>query len=141
MLAVWRARAHFDPRINDNFRGYAYRHVVCAFIKLTRGRRWQDATCDQLVGWDQPSGEAHPGESIDHRLAIQVLRSECIPLLRQQERYVVVRLFLDGASWEQVAQELGWSIPTIGIIRRRALVCLRTMLRERGLDIDALDWQ
>lgn len=51
--------------------------------------------------------------------------------LPPEEHYLLERLFIDGASEQQVAEELGISQPTVSRWKRKVLQKLRNMLSEQ----------
>lgn len=124
-LETWERAREWDPKKNDNFRGYAYLWVLNAVRMATRRRAYSDATCDELPNSpvdDRPTpeqamiqGERDKREASTDQAAIEVLRG-FMSLLSATESYLVQRVYFDGIEVAELAAT--WKIEKAYIVRR-----------------------
>ena len=106
----------------------AYRASVQASVEAKRRRR-KEAEAAAMA----PSDMSHPGLGTDHELR-PILHEE-IDRLPEAERLPVVLCDLEGLTYEQAAEQLRWSEPTLRCRVSRARQRLKVRLTRRGVTI------
>jgi RNA polymerase sigma factor (sigma-70 family) len=151
-IGVWKAKQRFNPLRNNDFAGYAYNYIRYEVLMWVRRGNWQNTVhMGRLVlvdDGDRPPTEeysqpcdAHPLQD-DNLNTHQMARLVCslLQFLPPSQEFVIRALFLDGATWSDVIDALHMSRRSVFLLRRAALANLRTLIRDRGLDVSNLVW-
>lgn len=120
VVGLVRAAKRFDPSRGVAFSTFALMFVRGAILDTIRARARRNATRDggyfDTVSLDEPTDDGrgmrytpadpHPGPD---EMVVHLERLRLISGLPEKERYVLLRLQVDGASAEEVGEELGVS--------------------------------
>ena len=103
----------------------AYRASVQASVEAKKRRR-KEAEAAAMA----PSDTSHPGLGTDHDLR-PILHEE-IDRLPEAQRLPVVLCDLEGLTYEQAAEQLRWTVPTLRCRLSKARQRLKGRLTRRG---------
>jgi RNA polymerase sigma-70 factor (ECF subfamily) len=126
-------RALDDPA---SFRGWLRNVVRTTALDHLRRRKVTGRAAEALPGQDEDDGRALPGPDVtpDDLLQRAELRAhvrEEVALLPESQREVVLLKYLDGRSYEEIADLTGLTVNTIESRLFRARATLRKRLAER----------
>lgn len=124
-----RVYGNLDRYRPGNFEGWLYRIARNLFIDGLRRRARMPCVALPVDGWREPP-EPAPGPA--ERAEQHVLRSDLLQALLQlppQFRTAVVRVDLEGASYAEVAESLGWPLGTVRSRVHRGRKAVREALR------------
>jgi RNA polymerase sigma factor (sigma-70 family) len=118
-LELWRQLDRYDPKLNDNVRGFAYLAVRGACLMSVRRKHYTEATNEPL-GTSVPATYSDPADQYEKRLADQRNRRRELAQLREVARrlagfptqmqfsaYVVRRVHLESTAIPQLAELTG----------------------------------
>jgi len=129
------ARKAGSVRVGDTLGGWlhrvAYRVAVQANIAAKRRRLRESEVLAMATAY-----VTSPGPELESDLG-SILHEE-INRLPEGQRLPVVFCDLEGLSYEQAAQRLGWTVPTLGCRLAKARKRLRARLIRRGVTASAL---
>lgn len=138
-IRLWRAfREHGN--IMDAPASYVYRTAVSATIDLIRRRQ---ARREERVDPDRPGGETMLGtapaanQMAEENELADGVEQEIGRL--QEDRALVVRMYLSGYPRMEIATILGWSEPRTRHLIYRGLTQLRRQLQARGIGPEVIE--
>lgn len=111
------------------FRTWVFR-IVTNRCKSYLGRRRPDTV--SLDDAPPPVARSNPGLDLDRREAMAAVES-ALAELSAQRREAFVMKYVEGLSYEEMAEITGQRIPTLKMRVHRAREALVRLLRERGL--------
>lgn len=129
-LETWFRAQEWDPKKNNNFRGYAYLWVLNAVRMAVRRRVYRDSTMDEIDGVlvdtrPTPEQELMPEPEPRNLDKLHALMA----LLSTTEAYLVQRVYIEGIEVSELAAT--WQTDKAYIARRLA-AAVRTMKRARA---------
>ncbi len=127
LIALFRAIDTFDEKAGASFDTYAIRCIRNGINDArVRATRRKHQPLNQSVPLDETQSTPGPEEQAMHkeayRATVRLLRTR----LSATERRVLLQ-YLDGASYEQIAQKLDMDVKAVG----NALTRVRTKLKKR----------
>ncbi|HXV85245.1 MAG TPA: sigma-70 family RNA polymerase sigma factor [Gemmatimonadales bacterium] len=131
-LRIWRARGTSE-QITLTPTSYVYRTAVSAALDLVRARRTREDPLDAMTGPSEhlvaPEGGAEANLELSELTEAVWRAVEGITPSRRP----VLRMYLAGYEWDDIATFLGWSPAKTRNLLYRGLADLRAALTARGI--------
>jgi RNA polymerase sigma factor (sigma-70 family) len=137
-IAAWESWRVYDPG-RGPYRTWAYPRIRGAVIDTVRRRVMSHGDAEAIAA-NQPDLEAWPDEAA-HQARIRRAVEWALMLLSPRHRAVLAGYYLLGLSQEEIGGRLGVGRCMVHKLRGEALMSLRALFRERGLDVQDIGWQ
>ena len=124
-IALWKAWVKFDEGKGD-FAPYAYRSIYGGVLDELKKEKRQEEHADLVE-------DEKLAVLLEKNLALSILSEDlerAIESLQAQERELLMWIFVEGISLQQVATRVGITIPGIKKRRERILVKLRERIEK-----------
>lgn len=136
LLRLWKALEKGSVT-NNNPTAMMYKMIRWMALDRIRNKKRRGIEEDDIINvvYDQPMFEDHYNE--EDKISNRKILEKAIKQLSQEQREVLVLKVWQGLTFQEIADITETSINTIAARYRYALITLKKILREEGIEYEA----